>query len=135
MSFQRILIVDDYVPMRQSLKAYLGEVFPHAHIQEAQNGRHALDTVAADPPDVILMDAAMPHVDGIEATRQIKAQWPKVRIIALVMNPRQRKLALDAGADACLFKGCSSEELLSAIHATAKSGEGAGSQAEGGTDP
>ena len=41
----------------------------------------------------------MPHVDGIEATRQIKTQWPEVQIVALVMNLRQRDLALDAGAD------------------------------------
>ena len=124
MNFQRILIVDDYLPMRQSLKAYLGEVFPRAHIQGAQNGRQALEMVAADSPDVILMDAAMPHVDGIEATRQIKTQWPQVRIVALVLNLRQDELALDAGADACLFKGCSSDELLSAIRATARSGQG-----------
>ena len=133
MNRQRILIVDDSHAVRQSLRAYLTEALPCAHIREAQNGQHALDMVATERPDVILMDAAMPRVDGIAATRQVKAQWPEIWVVALVMDSRQRELALGAGADVSLFKGCSSEELLIAIRASAAETEAqARSQAEDG---
>lgn len=117
MNSLRILIVDDHYAVRRSLETYLREVFPHAHIAQAHNGREALDVVAAAPPDIVLLDAIMPHVDGIQATRQIKAEWPEVWIVALVLDSRQRDLALEAGADAWVLKGRSSEELLSALQA------------------
>ena len=71
--------------------------------------------VAANPPDVVLLDAVMPHVDGIQATREIKAQWPEIWVVALVLDWGQRDLALEAGADAWVLKGYSSEDLLSAL--------------------
>jgi NarL family two-component system response regulator LiaR len=113
----RILIVDDHYPVRQSLRIYLREIYPHAQIGEAHNGRQALDMVAADPPDVVLLDAIMPHVDGAEATREIKTQWPEVWVVALVLDVGQRDLLLEAGADAWVLKGRSSEELLAAVQA------------------
>lgn len=111
----QILVVDDHYAVRQSLRTYLREVFPQAHVDEAHNGRQALDMVAADPPDVVLLDAIMPHVDGIEATRQIKARWPEIWVVALVLDSSQRDRALEAGADTWVLKGRSSEELLSAV--------------------
>jgi DNA-binding NarL/FixJ family response regulator len=117
MNNPRILIVDDHYAVRQSLKTFLKEVYPHAHIGEAHNGRQALDMVAADPPDVVFIDAVMPHIDGAEATRRIKAQWPEVWVVALVLSSHQRDLLLEAGADAWVLKGRSSEELLTAVQA------------------
>ena len=124
MNIQQILIVDDHHAVRQSLKTYLGEVFPHADIAEAHHGREALDMVAADPPDVILLDAIMPHVDGVQATREIKAKWPQVWVVALVLDLGQRDLALEAGADAWVVKGHSSEDLLSALRVSKSELEG-----------
>jgi DNA-binding NarL/FixJ family response regulator len=66
-------------------------------------------------PDVVLMDARMPVMDGLEATRVIKDKWPEVKIIVLTMYPAYRAQALAAGADACLIKGCPPEDLLKAI--------------------
>ena len=133
MSSQRILIVDDHRAVRQSLKTYLREVLPHADIVEAHHGREALEIVAADPPDVVLLDAMMPHVDGIQATREIKAQWPKIWVVALVLDWSQRDLALEAGADAWVLKGYSSEGLLSALRLSKLEPEGqvgSGSESE-----
>ena len=117
MNVQRILVVDDHRAVRRSLATLLQEVYPRAGIEEAHNGREALDVVAADPPDLVLMDAVMPHVDGIEATREIKACWPQVRVLVLVLDSQQRDRARDAGADAWLLKGCSSAELLGVLRA------------------
>ena len=117
MNVQRILVVDDHHAVRRSLVTLLREIYLRAGIEEAHNGREALDVVAADPPDVVLMDAVMPQVDGIEATGEIKARWPQVRVLVLVLDLQQRDRALDAGADAWLLKGCSSAELLGTLRA------------------
>jgi DNA-binding NarL/FixJ family response regulator len=124
MNVQRILVVDDHHAVRRSLMTLLREVYPGAGIEEAHNGREALDVVAADPPDLVLIDAVMPHVDGIEATRQIKARWPQVRVLVLVLDLRQRDRALDAGADAWLLKGCSFAELLGTLQALVQESSG-----------
>ena len=115
MTHHRFLIADDHSAMRQSLETYLREVFPEAHIEVAQNGRQALDLVSAAPPDVILLDVVMPQIDGVEATREIKARWPEVWVIALVLDLSQRDLALEAGADAWVLKGRPPEEVLNAV--------------------
>jgi DNA-binding NarL/FixJ family response regulator len=64
---------------------------------------------------VVLMDARMPVMDGVDATRLIKERWPQIRVILLTMYPTYREDALDAGADAFLVKGCPPEQLLAAI--------------------
>jgi DNA-binding NarL/FixJ family response regulator len=112
MDHLRILVVDDHKAVRLGLRLYLTEACPQARIEEAQSGRQALEMVAAAPPDVVLMDVAMSDLDGEESTRRIKAQWPEVKVVALVMNWRQAEMALNAGADAWLLKGMSSVEVL-----------------------
>jgi len=64
---------------------------------------------------VVVMDLHMPKWDGLEATRQIKARWPEVRVIALTVRAAYQAAALSAGADAFLLKGCPSKELFAAI--------------------
>ena len=115
MRLQRILIADDHSAVRQSLETYLTEAFPQAQVQVAGNGREALALVATAPPDLVLLDAVMPHLDGLEATRRIKARWPQVRVVALVLDFSQRDLALEAGADAWVLKGRPPREVLDAV--------------------
>jgi DNA-binding NarL/FixJ family response regulator len=111
----RLLLVDDNPRARHAMKALL---FTHPEIQivgEASNGREAIAAMETTHPDVILMDVQMPVMDGMEATRHIKSRWPQARVVALTIYPNFEEEARSAGADAFLVKGCSSEELLSAI--------------------
>lgn len=114
----RVLIADDQWRARQALKALLSVSDPQAEIRivgEAANGAEALRRVETDRPDVVLMDAQMPVMDGVQATRRIKSDWPRTRIVVLTMYASYRAAALDAGADAFLVKGCAVTDLVKAI--------------------
>lgn len=87
-------------------------------VGEASDGQEAVAQAESLHPDVILMDVQMPVMDGLEATRRIKSQWPEVKVVALTMHANYRSQALAAGADAFLLKGCTAEELQAAIVAT-----------------
>jgi NarL family two-component system response regulator LiaR len=111
----RVLIVDDQRPTRQGLRALLN-LFPHVEVVgEAADGCESLELVAQHQPDVVLMDLLMPVMDGLEATRCIKREWPDIRIVALTMHPRYRAEALAAGVDVFLLKGSTTEALQEAI--------------------
>jgi DNA-binding NarL/FixJ family response regulator len=111
----RILIADDQRPTRQGLKALLA-LWPRVEVvDEAADGQECVALVAESHPDVVLMDMRMPVMDGLEATRRIKSQWPEIKVIGLSMYPTYRAQAHAAGADAFLLKGCAAEELQAAI--------------------
>ncbi len=119
-----VLICDDEVSTRQALKALLfareiaRDVTPSTGIQvigEACHGIEAVRMVDILQPEVVIMDAFMPGIGGIEATRLIKRKWPYVKIVMLTMYPDTRPAALDAGVDAFLLKGCPVETLFDAI--------------------
>jgi len=124
----RILIADDASRSRDGLRALLATTRlgtpvlpirpPQPKIEvigEAADGQQAVRMVEECRPDVVLMDARMPVIDGLEATRLIKDRWPEVRVVLLTMYANYRAKALAAGADAFLVKGCPSEDLLEAI--------------------
>ena len=111
----RVLIADDQQPVREGLRSLLALSSQVEVVGEAADGQDALHLVAERHPDVVLMDIQMPVLDGLEATRRIKGQWPEVRVIILTMYARYRTKALAAGADAFLLKGCVSEALQDAI--------------------
>ncbi len=111
----RVLIADDRLPSRAGLRALVTSWTGFEVVGEAGDGRDAVRLVEACCPDVVLMDARMPRMDGLAASRLIKERWPQVKVVILTMYPVYRKEALSAGADAFLVKGCSTEELLSAI--------------------
>lgn len=111
----RALIADDLPRSRQGLRAVL-EMWPTVEVVcEAADGQEAVHFVEECRPDVVLMDARMPVMDGLEATRLIKERWPEVKVIVLTTYPAYQAHALAAGADAFLIKGCPAEELLRAI--------------------
>ena len=121
---KRILICDDEPRGRQALKALLltrditcqDESSSRIHVcGEARDGYEALQLVETVLPDVVVIDACMPRMDGLEATRFIKKNWPQVKVIVLTMYPEQRAAALSAGADAFLLKGCQGEALIETI--------------------
>ena len=111
----RVLIADDKRSARQGLKALLARLPEIEVVGEAANGQEAMDLTAVYQPDVVLMDAQMPVMDGLEATRRIKSQWPKVKIIILTIHPQCRRQALAAGADAFLLKGGMAESLWNTV--------------------
>ncbi len=121
----RVVIADDQQNVRESLKGLLpiltlpGDELAGPRIEivgEASDGESAVRMVAESHPDVVLMDARMPGINGLEATRIIKARWPEVRVVILTLFAGQRTTALAAGADAFLLKGCAPETLARTIH-------------------
>jgi len=113
----QILIVDDQPRARQSLKALLATWPQVKEIREAANGQEAVHLVEESRPDVVLMDVRMPEMDGLEATRLIKARWPQVKVIVLSMYADYMADALAAGADAFVSKGEPPERLLATLAA------------------
>ena len=112
---QRILIADDQRPARKGLHALLSLCPDVEVIGEAVDGQDAVDQVAEQQPDVVLMDLRMPVMDGLEATRRIKSQMPGVRVVMLTLRAECESEALAAGADDFVVKGAPTEALWSAI--------------------
>jgi len=111
----RILIADDQRRARQSLKALLATKFPALEIYEAENGSEAIQSLEGFKPHLALLDARMPEMDGIEATRAIKRQAPHIKVLVLSMYAEYRTDALAAGADMFMTKGEAPEHLLDAL--------------------
>ncbi len=115
----RVLIVDDNGVIRDALRGILRRHTDIVIVGEAVNGREALDKVASLDPDVILMDAQMPHMDGLEATKWIKQHDPARRIVFMAVYPSFFAAARAVGADALILKDCPREELIQAIRGLA----------------
>lgn len=107
----RLLVVDDQVMTLRGVRAVLKFSAQIEAIQQAANGREALAIVEETQPDVVLMDARMPVMNGIEATRLIKSRWPEIKVIVYSIYPSYEQDALAAGADRFLLKGTSCGSL------------------------
>jgi YesN/AraC family two-component response regulator len=116
----KVLVVDDQARARQSLRALLATWPLAEEVREAVNGSEAILLVEKCQPDLVLMDARMPEMDGLEATRMIKSRWPKVKIIMLSMYNDFAQEALAAGADAFVGKGEAPAKLMSTLTAVAQ---------------
>jgi DNA-binding NarL/FixJ family response regulator len=111
----KVLIADDRPRSRSGLRAVLALRPEIEIVGEAADGQEGVRLMAECRPDVVLMDARMPVLDGVEATRLIKEEWPRVRVVVLTIHASYRADALAAGADAFLIKGCPARELLAAV--------------------
>lgn len=114
----RLLLADDNRTARAGLRALLESVAWDGNdfeIIEAEDGAQAVEIIEKRKPDVVLIDVQMPRLNGIEATRIIKARWPAIRVIVLTMYRTHQADALAAGADRFLLKGSPPELLLTAI--------------------
>lgn len=111
----KVLIVDDQPRARQSLRALLSTWPPAAEIREAVDGHDAIRLVQEMEPDIVLMDVRMPTMDGLQATRLIKARWSHIRVIVLTLHGEYEAEAKAAGADAFVGKADSVDQLLAAL--------------------
>lgn len=121
----RILLADDHAVVRQGFRAILAQQPDIAIVGEAGNGREAMALAEETRPDLIVMDVAMPELNGIEATRRLTAALPHVRILALSMHKDSvyvREM-LKAGAHGYLLKDSGESDLLAAVRTLAGGGE------------
>ncbi|MCX6540563.1 MAG: response regulator transcription factor [Actinobacteria bacterium] len=115
----RLLIVDDHSVVRRGLETLLGTFADIEIVGTAADGIEAVQLAAERHPDIILMDLSMPNLDGFEATRQILAANPKIRIVALTSFSEQRKVfdAISSGAIGYLLKDSTPAELVDGVRA------------------
>ena len=120
----RILLADDHKIMREGLRALIEKHSQFEIVGQAEDGRTTVKLAQELMPDIVIMDIGMPDLNGIEATRRIKAIVPKTRIIALSMYYDKRFVfgMLGAGASGYLRKDCALDELVTAIQVVAKNG-------------
>jgi DNA-binding NarL/FixJ family response regulator len=125
----RVLVADDHRVVRQGLRGFLASTGDICVVGEASDGSETLTQLGAlhdsgEAPDVVLMDLMMSPMDGIEATRQIRARYPQVQVVALTSFVEEDKAhaALEAGASGFLLKDAGADEVAAAIRA-ARRGE------------
>jgi DNA-binding NarL/FixJ family response regulator len=113
----RVLVTDDHAMVRDGICALLALTGDIEAVGIATNGREALEMVKELIPDVVLMDIAMPIMDGIEATRRIHKEFPKVKVLALTQYDDKAYVfpVIEAGASGFISKTAASSELATGI--------------------
>ena len=117
-----VFLADDHTIVRQGLAKLLEGEPDLRVIGEAENGREAVEKVEKLKPDIVLMDIAMPMLNGIEATRQIRKICPQTKVIILSMHSHDRYISelFSLGASGYLLKSSTGTDIIDAIHAAQK---------------
>jgi len=120
----RLILAEDHGITRQGLRSLLEKEPDMDVVGEAENGRIAIELVHELLPDVLITDITMPNLNGIDATRKIVSEHPKVKVIALSMHSNRAFVAdmLKAGASGYVLKECSFDELVEAVRTVAAGG-------------
>ncbi len=118
----RVILADDHTLVRAGIRALLEKLPGVEVVGEAGDGREVLSLVAKHRPDVVLMDIAMPGLNGLEAAERLAKEFPDVRVIILSMHPNEEYVwrALKAGAAGYLLKKAATAELASALQRVAR---------------
>jgi two-component system, NarL family, response regulator NreC len=118
----RILLADDHSILREGLRMLLDRQNEFAVVGDASDGREAVEMAEACAPDVVIMDLAMPGLNGIEATRRITARSPRTAVVILSMHSDESYIlrSLKAGARAYLLKDSLKTDLIDAVRAAAQ---------------
>src|SRR5262245_8867040 len=113
----RVLLADDHTLVRAGIRALLEKVQNVVISGEANDVREALAMIKSHNPDVVLMDIAMPGLNGLEATARIQKDYPNVRVIILSMHQNEEYYwqAMKAGAAGYLLKKAATQELEAAL--------------------
>ncbi len=115
----RILIADDHTIVRQGLARLLNDQPDLKVVGEAVNGRQAVDKALELKPEIIIMDIAMPQLNGIEAAKRIRKKLPKTKILILSMYSHEHYIheLFETGISGYLLKDSSGRDIIQAIHA------------------
>ena len=118
----RILLVDDHAILREGLRALLSYYPDVEVVGEAEDGANAIDQVERLSPDIVLMDIAMPGMNGLEATRIIHQKFPETHILILTQYNEQQYVLplLRSGASGYVLKRALGADLIDAVHAVAR---------------
>lgn len=118
----RVLLADDHKLVRAGIRSLLERMPEVGVVAEASDGREAIRLVEQHEPQVVLMDLAMPELNGLEATRHLTLTFPKIRVLVLSIYEDQEHVyqALVAGAAGYLLKGAATDELELAIRSVAR---------------
>jgi DNA-binding NarL/FixJ family response regulator len=118
MSENIFLIVEDQDAMRQVVREALAKAYPTARIISATNGLEALVLIGRFPPVLVVMDRELAYLDGVEATRRIKALLPETKVVffSLSTSPTAHRDAVEAGADGYVTKTDGVEQLLHLVN-------------------
>ena len=118
----RVLLAEDHTIVRKGLRSLLDKETGIEVVGEAEDGREAIVKAEELHPDVVVVDIAMPGLNGLEATRQIKKRFPDMKILILTMHANEEYIlqSLKAGASGYLVKKSAPAELISAINAVHK---------------
>lgn len=122
MSSIRLILVDDHEVVRTGLKSFLDSQEGIEVVGVAGNGNEAVERALQVRPDVVVMDISMPSMDGLEATRNLKALIPSVQVLALTVHEDKQYLfqMMAAGASGYLTKQSAATELVEAVRTVAK---------------
>jgi len=113
----RIILVDDHAITREGLRSLIEKQADMEVIGDAKDGRKAVELVRELSPDVVITDISMPNLNGVDATRQIVRDFPKIKVVALSIHSNRAFVAdmLKAGASGYVLKECTFDELVDAI--------------------
>lgn len=117
MGIIRVLLADDHRILREGIRALIEDQGDMEVVAEAEDGQATVKMVAQLQPDVVVMDIAMPLLNGLEATRQIRRDFPQVKVLILTMHENEEYIrqVLAAGALGYVLKDAAARDLLGAI--------------------
>jgi len=119
-----IVLADDHVMFREGVKRIIEQSQDVSISGEANDGLELLDLMKKSPPDLVILDISMPNLRGLEAIKEIKRAYPRVKILVLTMHKKKEfiRQAFTGGADGFLLKEDAGGELIRAVQAIRKGG-------------
>ncbi|WP_370476627.1 response regulator [Tamlana flava] len=121
----KVVLADDHVLVRDGIRALLEDQSGIIVVDEASNGKEALEIIEKNKPDVLIVDIRMPEMNGIEVVGEINKHHKDVKTLVLSMHDSEEYVvqSIQAGADGYLLKGASKEEFLKALNKVASGGK------------